>query len=109
MRVLLIHCTCPDLVTAEAIATALVEARLAACVAIGAAQRSVYRWNGAIEQTLEVPLLIKTAADRFDAVRDAILSRHPYELPEIIAVEAVAGLEPYLDWIGASTRPDADA
>ena len=109
MRVLLVHCTCPDLATAEAIADALVGQRLAACVAIGAPQRSVYRWQGVVERTLEVPLLVKTAADRFDEVREAILARHPYELPEILAVESVAGLDRYLDWIGASTRPDPAA
>lgn len=109
MRALLVFCTCPDLATAECLAQALVAQRLAACVAIGAAQHSVYRWNGAVERAGEVPLTIKTAADRFEAVRDAILAGHPYELPEILAVEAAAGLDRYLDWIGASTRPDADA
>lgn len=107
MRILLVFCTCPDQATAEALAEEAVTRRLAACVAIGAAQQSVYRWQGAVERASEVPLTFKTTADRFEALRDAIVARHPYELPEIVAVEAAAGLAPYLAWIGDSTRPDA--
>jgi periplasmic divalent cation tolerance protein len=106
MPTLIVFCTCPDLATAQGLAEALVEQRLAACVAIGAAQTSVYRWQGAVERAGEVPLQIKTSSERFAALREAILARHPYELPEIVAVEAAAGLEKYLAWVGESTRPE---
>lgn len=108
MTVLIAYCTCPDRVVAEDLARELVEHRLAACVGVVPGMRSIYRWKDAIEQADEVQLVIKTTRARFDALQRAILARHPYELPELVAVEAAAGLDRYLDWIGASTLPDAD-
>lgn len=104
MSVLLVHCTCPDADVAARIARSLVEHGLAACVSIGAPVRSVYRWQGEVEETDEVPLVIKATAARFDELKVHILMLHPYELPEILAVEARAGLDRYLDWIGAATQ-----
>ena len=108
MTVLIVFCTCPDALVADTIARALVEQRLAACVSALPGLRSTYLWVGEIEHADEVQLLIKTTRDRFDALREAVLALHPYELPELIAVEAAAGSVPYLDWIGASTLPAAD-
>lgn len=108
MSALIVFCTCPDQASAEALAEVLVAQRLAACVSL-LPVRSIYRWQGAVERAGEVQLLAKTTADRFEAMRSAVLAHHPYELPELIAVEAAAGLDRYLDWIGASTRPDADS
>ncbi len=107
MSALIVFCTCPDVASAERIATALVEQRLAACVSRLPGVVSIYRWEGAIERAEEVQLLIKTTAGAFDALKRAVLALHPYELPELLAVEAAAGLQPYLDWIGASTSPSA--
>lgn len=107
MPALIVFCSCPDLSVAESLATALVEQRLAACVQVLPGLRSIYRWQGRLERADEVQLQIKTDAARYAAVEAEILARHPYELPEILAVEAAAGLDRYLDWIGASTRPDA--
>lgn len=104
---LLVTCTCPDAAVAEALARHLVEARLAACVQAVPGVTSTYRWAGAVEQAGEVLLLIKTWGDRYAALEKAIRSRHPYELPEIMAVEAVAGLAPYLDWVRAESRDAA--
>ena len=108
MSVLLVHCTCPDAAVAERIARSLVEHRLAACVSIGAPLRSVFRWQDVVEEAGEVPLTIKTTAARFEEMKVHILMLHPYELPEILAVEARAGLDRYLDWIGAATQPVAE-
>jgi periplasmic divalent cation tolerance protein len=108
MSALIVFCTCPDRASADALACALVEGRFAACVSLMPVQ-SVYRWKGAVEHADEVQLLVKTTSDRFEALREAVLARHPYELPELIAVEAAAGLDRYLDWIGASTRPEPDS
>ncbi|MFN3841902.1 MAG: divalent-cation tolerance protein CutA [Rehaibacterium terrae] len=107
MKTLLIHCTCPDRDQAERIARALVEERLAACVSLLPGLRSVYRWQGAVESADETLLLIKTAADRFDDLQARLRALHPYELPEIVAVEIAAGLPPYLDWIVEETRTPA--
>ena len=101
---LLVFSTCPDDATADAIATALVDERLAACVSVLPGVRSVYRWQGAIDRSTEVQLLIKTTADRLDALTTRLRALHPYELPEILAVESRGGLTPYLDWVAEQTR-----
>ena len=67
------------------------------------ARRSVYRWQGAVEQAVEVPLAIKTTADRYDALEQALCTAHPYELPEIIALPVERGLEGYLRWMAEMT------
>ncbi|WP_460831274.1 divalent-cation tolerance protein CutA [Lysobacter humi (ex Lee et al. 2017)] len=107
MPALVVHCTCPDAQVADRIATALVDARLAACVQQLPALRSTYRWEGRVEQAQEVLLLIKTATDRLDAVIASVRALHPYELPELLAVEACGGLPEYLDWVVAQSRADA--
>jgi periplasmic divalent cation tolerance protein len=103
LSALLCLCTCPDEPTAARIARALVEERLAACVNVLPAVRSVYRWQGRIEDAGEVLILVKTTDARLATLRDRILALHPFELPEVIAVEVAAGLPAYLDWISAET------
>lgn len=93
----------PDHASAQALARELVEERLAACVSVGAPVDSLYHWRGQIETAQEVPVAIKTRAGRYAAVEAAILARHPYELPEVLAVPMSHGLERYLDWIDAET------
>ena len=92
-------CTCPDEELAQSLARSLIEAKLAACVNILPAVQSVYQWKGKIEKDRELLLLIKTAQHLFPAIETHILARHPYELPEIIAVPIEAGFKPYLQWI----------
>lgn len=91
--------TCDSAETARRIARRLVEQRVAACVNIVPGATSVYRWQGAIEEASEWLLVIKTRADRFDALREALVQVHPYEVPELVAFEVAAGLGSYLDWI----------
>ncbi|MCM8564620.1 divalent-cation tolerance protein CutA [Thauera linaloolentis] len=105
--VLIVFTSLPDTASAQALATAVVEAGLAACVNILAPCRSVYRWQGAVERADEVPLLIKTTRARYAGLEAAIRARHPYELPEIVAVPVVLGLPGYLDWVAAGTAPAA--
>ncbi len=93
----------PDRASAQGLARALVEGRLAACVSIGASVESLYHWRGQIETAQEVPVAIKTRAGHYAAVEAAILARHPYELPEILAVPITHGLARYLEWIGTET------
>ncbi|MCM8662000.1 divalent-cation tolerance protein CutA [Accumulibacter sp.] len=100
---LLVLTNLPDRSAADALAEELVAARLAACVNILAPCRSVYRWQGAIESAEEVPLLIKTSEERFPALAAAIRRRHPYELPEVIALPIVDGLPEYLAWVAGET------
>ncbi len=106
MSVLIVLTSAPDRAVAEKIAHALIERRLAACVNILAECTSVYRWQGKIESTGEVPLLIKTRAAIYDEVEALVKSLHPYELPEIIAVSVERGLPDYLDWVSAATMTE---
>lgn len=103
MAPLLVITNLPDAASARALAGHLVERRLAACINILAPCRSVYRWDGKIEDAEEVPLLVKTTAARYPAVEAAIRARHPYELPEIVAVPISHGLPEYLAWVAAET------
>ena len=105
MTVLLACSTCPDADTASAIARTLVEERLAACVTQLPGVVSTYRWQGQVETAGEVALLIKTTAERFDALAARLRELHPYELPELVAVEVRAGLPDYLAWVAAQTSP----
>lgn len=101
---LLVLTSLPDRPTADALAKELVEARLAACVSIMAPCHSAYRWQGVVETADEVPVLIKTTSERYADLEAAIRSRHPYELPELIALPIVAGLPAYLAWVASQTQ-----
>ena len=96
--------TLPDQAQAEALARELLTARLAACIQIGATVQSLYHWRGQIETASEIPLAIKTRAGLYPRVEETIRRRHPYELPEIVAVPISCGLPAYLDWIAAETQ-----
>ena len=97
--------TCPDAGSAEKIARALVDRKLAACVNMLPGLRSVYTWKGVCETAEEHLLVIKTSSSVYPALEQAILELHPYELPEIIAVPIAAGLPGYLTWINQATSP----
>jgi periplasmic divalent cation tolerance protein len=93
----------PDRQAALKLAQDLIARRLAACVNVLSECTSVYRWKGQVENAAEVPVLIKTRAARYAEVEAAIRGLHPYELPEIIAVPAVRGLDEYLQWVTDET------
>jgi periplasmic divalent cation tolerance protein len=107
MEALVVLCTCPTAESAARIADALVEERLAACVNALPGLRSTFRWEGPVQHEDEMLLVIKTVRARFEELRERILSLHPYELPEVIAVEVAAGHAPYLDWIASGTTNSA--
>lgn len=86
------------------IARTLVEERLAACVNVFPAMTSFYRWKGAIEEDLEQQLVIKTAPDRVEALTARLRELHPYDLPELIVLDAEAS-ETYGRWVGESVSP----
>lgn len=106
MKMLIVLTNLPDRASADELAAVLVDERLAACVSIMPACRSVFRWKGAVETADEVPLLIKTSEARYAALQDAIRARHPYETPEIVAVPVVRGLPDYLAWVAVETQAD---
>ena len=100
---IVVLCTVPLDFDAERLASDLVERSLAACVQIGPAVASLYRWQGATERNEERLLIIKTSPERFGAIEVAIKARHPYEVPEVIALPVSDGHAPYLAWLAAST------
>ena len=100
---LLVFTNAPDHDAAVALARALVDRRLAACVNVLGAATSIYRWRQTVETAQEVPLLIKTRAPLYAQVEAAIRELHPYELPEIIAVPVQLGFDEYLQWVADET------
>lgn len=91
--------------TPVTLARTLVEERLAACVNIVPQVRSIYRWQGTIEDEPELLCLIKTTPARFADVERRVTELHPYEVPEIIALPVIAGNDPYLRWVGEQVQP----
>jgi periplasmic divalent cation tolerance protein len=108
MDTLIVLSNLPDRKAALALAEQLVERRLCACVNVLAECSSVYRWQGSIETAAETPVLIKTSAERYPALEQAIRDLHPYELPEIVAVPIREGLPGYLQWVAAETQSDTE-
>lgn len=102
----MVLCTCTDGPPAARLAQALVEERLAACVNRLPGVVSSFRWQGRVEEEGETLLLIKSTEDRLEALTARITELHPYELPEVIAVPVLGGLDSYLDWLRDSVTPD---
>ena len=101
----LVLTTLPDAEIAGRLAHELVEAGLAACVNVLSPCRSIYRWQGAVEEDGEIPLIIKTTAERYAALETFLRKNHPYQIPEIIAIDVNDGLPEYLRWAAAATQP----
>ena len=107
-QIMIVLTNLPDEATARRLAARLIELRLSACVNLLSPCRSIYRWQGKVEEAAEVPLLIKTTTDRYQSLEAEIRAGHPYELPEIIAVPVIRGLPGYLSWVAAESRPDTE-
>ena len=87
----------------ERIAEALVTEQLAACVNLLGPIQSTYRWEGRVQRDDELLLIVKTRAELFAPLAARVRALHSYETPEVIALPVVAGSEPYLEWVRAST------
>jgi periplasmic divalent cation tolerance protein len=96
---IVILCTCPDDETAERLARGLVAERHAACVNVLASVRSIYRWEDGIEDQQEVMLVIKTTRSHFFVIEHWLEEHHPYDVPELLALDAAHVSEPYLHWL----------
>ncbi|MCP5418473.1 MAG: divalent-cation tolerance protein CutA [Chromatiaceae bacterium] len=103
-EILMVFCTCPDSASAEMISRALVADGAAACVNALPGVTSTYLWKGKIETSEEILLLIKSSGKRYKEIEEIIVSLHPYELPEIIAVSLDRGNSGYLDWVNQCTE-----
>lgn len=100
--------TVPDVETAERVSRALVDERLAACVSRVPGVVSLFRWQGGVEESGEILLVIKTHARRAPELTRRLRELHPYEVPEILVLPVAAGLGAYLDWIRAETEPERE-
>jgi periplasmic divalent cation tolerance protein len=96
---LVVMSTFPDAETAARVAKVVVEERLAACVNIVGGVRSIYRWQGEVVDEAETLAVVKTTEDRFAALAARIAELHPYQVPEVVAIEVKAGHAPYLAWL----------
>lgn len=103
MEALVVYVTAPSEEEGARIARVLVEERLAGCVNIVRDVRSIYRWQGAIEDDNEVLMVLKTRRELFDRLKTRVSELHSYTVPEVIAVPVAAGLDDYLKWLGEVT------
>jgi periplasmic divalent cation tolerance protein len=100
--VLLVFCTFPDADTAAAVTKTLVGEKLVACGTILPGARSIYEWEGKMEDTSEVLVLFKTAGPAYAKLEKRLLKLHPYDMPEIVALEAGAASKAYAAWVAAA-------
>jgi len=101
-----ILCTCPSDEVARLIAKTLVTEKLAACINIIPNVTSVYAWDNKIHFDSEVQLIIKSSSALFNDIAYKINDIHPYDVPEIIAMNIQQGDEKYLHWIKESTKSE---
>jgi periplasmic divalent cation tolerance protein len=94
---------------ARALVTALLADRLIACGTLLPGGRSLYRWQGKMTEEAEVVVLLKTERSRWDALCGAVRQRHPYEVPELLALPVERGLDQYLSWVRQEVVGDPQA
>ncbi len=99
MAVVVLVSTFPGVEKAAEVTRTLVEERLAACVNLVPAIRSIYRWQGALHDESETLAIIKTTRERVDAITKRLVELHPYDVPEVLEVNVAGGHPPYLAWV----------
>jgi periplasmic divalent cation tolerance protein len=104
-NVLLVLCTFPDADQARQIGTVLVEKQLAACVNLLPGVTSIYHWQGKIEEAGETLAIFKTTRGAWAAFEKLLAELHPYDVPEIVAVEPAAVAEMYSSWVRDEVLP----
>lgn len=96
--------TFPSAEAASETVEVLVREGLVACGSIITGVQSIYRWRGEVERATEVLVVLKLVPEQFDALEARLVSRHPYEVPELIALPVVQGHRPYLEWLADAER-----
>ena len=100
---LLVITTLPNADAAAELAKNVVGERLAACANLIPALRSIYKWQGKVQDENEVLVLFKTRQDSYEALKARILELHPYEVPEVLAIPVEQGYSAYLEWLARET------
>jgi len=108
MEAIVVYITAPSEEEAAKLALALVEERLAACVNIVRSIRSIYRWQGNIEDDAEVLMIVKTQKHNYPTLEKRVREMHSYSVPEIIALPIMEGSADYLKWLEESTEQHID-
>lgn len=101
---MIVAMTAPGQEEGERIGRLLVEERLAACVNVMGGIRSIYRWKGEVCDEGEVMLWVKTRSDLLPRLQDRVRQVHPYEVPEVVAIDITHGLPEYLSWVAQETK-----
>jgi periplasmic divalent cation tolerance protein len=100
--VLVVLATFPDPEKAAAVARVLVEEALVACVNLVPQVRSIYRWQGQVEDATETLAIVKTTRERYAAFAARLVELHPYDVPEVLAIPLAEGHAAYLTWVATS-------
>jgi len=100
---ILVLTTLPTADGAAEVAKTVVDEKLAACANILPALRSIYRWEGKVQDENEVLVLLKTRQAQYERLEARILELHPYDVPEILAIPIEGGHRTYLDWVASET------
>lgn len=108
MSALVVYMTAADADEAARIGGALVERRLAACVNILGPIRSLYWWDGKVNDDGETAFIAKTWDDRLDALTRTVRELHSYYEPCVVALPVAGGSATFIDWILGQTRPGQD-
>jgi periplasmic divalent cation tolerance protein len=101
---IIVFITAPNENEAASISKTIVSEKLAACVNIIPSVRSIYRWQGRVEDEQEVLMIAKTKKSLFERLQERVKKLHSYSVPEIIALPLVEGSKEYLAWLGQETE-----
>lgn len=96
-------CTCPDILVAQGLSQILTEQNLAACVNLLPGVTSFFMWEAKLNVESEILMVIKTKKDKLEAIEELILTHHPYDTPELVALPIIWGSSDYLDFIDKTT------
>lgn len=100
----LLYTTFPSVVEAERTGRKLVEAGLAACVNVIPGMRSIYRWEGKLEEAEEAVMIVKSRASHAEKITGTIKAAHAYDNPSVLVLPILGGSQPFIDWILAETE-----
>lgn len=96
--------TAPNMSVARRLVTVLLKEKLAACANLVPKVESHYWWQGQLESSTEVMIVLKTRAEVMERLEKVIIANHPYDTPEVICLNLHEGNAKYLSWITDNTQ-----